>query len=107
MKQDLPLVCNLDVFTPSEHKMVVRSIEELYRSIQNIKEVENGFEFALPNESEVIMRAAEFISNEQRCCPFLEFRLSVKPKKAPVTLELTGPEGTKDFLQAEFREAFA
>jgi hypothetical protein len=50
---------------------------------------------------------AEFISRERLCCPFLEFTLKVSPDDDPISLLLSGPEGTKDFLQTELHEAFA
>jgi hypothetical protein len=42
------------------------------------------------------------IELERRCCPFLQFRLTVEPNRGATWLELTGPEGTKDFLAATF-----
>lgn len=44
---------------------------------------------------------ARFIANERRCCPFLTFNLRVTPPDGAVWLELTGPEGTREFLEAE------
>ena len=38
------------------------------------------------------------IDAERRCCRFLRFRLTVEPDEGPMVLELTGPEGTRDFL---------
>ena len=106
MKLDSPLACNMDVFTPAEREKHEQNTAGLYRSVQDIRETENGFEFVFPNESTVITGVAEFISNERLCCPFLEFRLTVAPNNEPISLLLSGPEGTKDFLQAELHEAF-
>lgn len=103
---DTPLVCNMDVFTPAEREAHVRSTTQLYQSVQGIHEVANGYEFAFPNESEIIASLGKFISNERRCCPFLEFTLKITSNNAPVFLLLTGPEGTQEFLRAEFTEAF-
>lgn len=44
---------------------------------------------------------ARFIANERLCCPFLEFQLSVKPDAGPLWLQITGPEGTREMLDAE------
>jgi hypothetical protein len=52
------------------------------------------------------MALADFITNERRCCPFLDFTLTVSENAKPVTLLLSGPEGTRKFLQAELHEAF-
>ena len=101
-----PLVCNMDVFTPTEREDHIQSTTQLYQSVQRINEVENGYEFTFPNESEIIIKLGRFISNEQLCCPFLEFTLKITPNNIPISLLLTGPEGTQEFLRAEFHEAF-
>jgi|SRR5688572_2177479 len=103
---DTSLVCNMDVFTPAERQEHVQSTTQLYRSVQSIHEVENGYEFTFPSESEIIIALGKFIANERRCCPFLEFTLKVTSHNVPISLLLTGPEGTQEFLRAEFSEAF-
>jgi hypothetical protein len=101
-----PLVCNMDVFTPTEREDHIQSTTQLYQSGQRINEVENGYEFVFPNESEIIIKLGRFISSERLCCPFLEFILKIISNTSPISLILTGPEGTQEFLRAEFSEAF-
>ena len=45
---------------------------------------------------------AQLIVFERECCPFLRFNLSVEATNGPLWLELTGPDGTKAFLQSLF-----
>src|SRR5687767_12495718 len=106
--QQTPLICSMDVFTPSEREHHIQTTTQLFQSVQAIHEAENGFEFMFPNfdEADSLTQLAEFISNERRCCPFLEFTLKIAPNDAPTSLLLTGPEGTQEFLRAEFGEAF-
>ena len=106
--QNIPLVCNMDVFTPVESENHIRTTTQLFQNVQTIHEVENGFEFMFPNfgSAENLTQLAEFIFNERRCCPFLEFTLKITPDDAPISLLLTGPEGTQEFLRTEFSEAF-
>jgi len=54
----------------------------------------------------MIAKLGKFISNEQLCCPFLEFTLKITSNNFPISLILTGREGTQEFLRAEFHEAF-
>jgi len=103
---DTPLVCNMDVFTPTEREDHIQSTTQLHQSAQSIHEVENGYEFTFPNESEMITGLGKFISNERLCCPFLEFTLKITSNNAHVSLLLTGPQGTPEFLRAEFGEGF-
>lgn len=42
------------------------------------------------------------IGMERRCCPFLTLQLSASGNDAYWLLTLTGPEGVKPLLRAEF-----
>jgi len=106
MKPDIALVCNMGVFTSTQHDAHIQNTTQLVQAIQSIQEVENGYEFTFPNETERIAQIAEFISNERLCCPFLQFTLLVNSMSEPISVSLTGPVGTKEFLQAEFSGAF-
>ena len=107
MKPNIPLACNMNVFTSAERASHMLNTAQLSQAVQNIQEVENGFEFNFPNETEVITSLGEFISKERLCCPFLEFTLEVTQTDEPISLTLTGPEGTPEFLREEFSEIFA
>jgi hypothetical protein len=37
---------------------------------------------------------------ERECCPFLAFELVAEPNLGPVTVRVTGPTGTKEFLRS-------
>lgn len=107
--QNNAIFCNMNVFTQIERENHIRTTAQLFQTVQGIHEVEKGYEFIFPgpSESESIAAFAEFISNERRCCPFLEFTLKIAPKDKPISLLLTGPEGTQEFLREEFSEAFS
>ncbi len=107
MKTVHPLTCDMNVFTPAERENHIQSTVRLYQTLREIRDVENGYEFIFPNGKNSIAKLAEFISNERLCCPFLEFTLSIAPDDEPISLTLTGPEGTQEFLREEFSEAFA
>src|SRR5207253_2529614 len=50
---------------------------------------------------DVAASLAALIETERACCPFLSFQLIVEPDRGSVSLELTGPAGTREFLEAE------
>src|SRR5258706_14853349 len=106
MKSETALACDMNVFTSQKRKQHVQTTRALFQKVQNIQEAEDGFEFTLPNGSDII-KIGEFITNERRCCPFLNFTLTIETDPKPITLLLSGPEGTKEFLREEFNEAFA
>jgi len=106
MNTDASLVCNMGVFTPTQRENHIQVMRQLIEAVQSVQEVEHGYEFLFPNETEFISTIAEFISNERICCPFLQFTLNVDSNSKRVSLSLTGPVGTREFLHAEFDGAF-
>lgn len=106
MKSEIPLTCNMDVFTREQRKDHIRGTTQLVKAMQSVREIHNGYEFMFPNESHFITGIAEFIANERLCCPFLEFNLNVKSNGPSINLSLTGPDGTREFLHVEFEEVF-
>lgn len=102
MNQDTPLICNMNVFTPAQRDAHIQTTVELMQGRQRVREVESGYEFRFPNETQYISKIAEFISNERLCCPFLDFNLNVRSSDDTLSLTLTGPLGTQEFLRHEF-----
>lgn len=54
------------------------------------------------DDSQAVTR---FIANERLCCPFLRFEMHAQPDAGSFWLQLTGPEGTREVLQAELNLA--
>jgi hypothetical protein len=42
------------------------------------------------------------VDDERQCCRFLRFTVTVEPDEGPISVDLTGPAGTRDFLAAMF-----
>jgi hypothetical protein len=96
----------MGIFTPEQREAHILNTIQLMKRIENIQDVEQGYEFTFPNETELIFKVAEFIANERLCCPFLNFVLGVNANHEQISLSLTGPLGTQEFLRAEFEGAF-
>jgi len=60
--------------------------------------VAGGIRWRFDPDDDLLREAASIIDAERRCCPFLRFLLVVEPAGGPVWLEVTGPEGTREFL---------
>jgi hypothetical protein len=56
-----------------------------------------AFRFAADQFVELV----RFIDNERKCCPFMTFHLQIGHQAGPIWLRMTGPEGTREALQAE------
>ena len=106
MSSPSPFVCNMNiVFTPAERENYIHNKAQLFQTVQKICTVENGYEFIFPGGVETT-QLEEFISDEKLCCPFLVFTLNIKTDQKSISLTLTGPIGTQEFLREEFSEAF-
>ena len=92
--------CNMMALTEEEQQTYQRVAESLLASVQEQKELRDGYAFRLPHER--IVEVAQWISFERRCCPFFEFELEIAKNDGPVWLRITGDKGIKDFIRAEF-----
>ena len=95
-----PIACDMSVLSPAQREMHLATSRDLFSSLTQIKELPDGYEFRLDG-SNVVVKAAEFISLEKLCCPFLNFTLEVDAENGPVWLKLTGREGVKAFVREE------
>lgn len=99
--QESPFACDMSAIEPGRRQKHLATSEALFRAVVDIGELPDGYAFRLPNESEVLLKAAEFVSLERLCCPFLGFALEVEPESGAVWLRLTGREGVKAFIREE------
>ena len=63
----------------------------------------NGFRWRFGASSETLAAMVETINAERQCCRFLRFVLTVESGGGPIWLEITGPQGTTEFLESLFR----
>ncbi|HSS22011.1 MAG TPA: hypothetical protein VLL54_18200 [Pyrinomonadaceae bacterium] len=98
----IPAACQL---TDAEFRQRRTDILNNFRgAVLETQELENGYRYRFPSSANWISQLAELITVERECCPFLQFDLRLEPAAGPIWLELTGPAGTKDFLQSLFSE---
>lgn len=99
--KESPIACDMSAVEPGLRARHVATAGELFRVVEEIAELPGGYAFRLPNDSDTLLKAAEFVSLERLCCPFLGFALSVEPEGGPAWLRLTGREGVKAFIREE------
>ena len=71
--------------------------------VRETRELSDGYAYRFDNEDYPLLAA--FITNEQLCCPFLTFELTVAAHRGPVWLRLTAPGDVKPFLREELGHA--
>jgi hypothetical protein len=103
-EKESPFACNMNAIAAADRAAHMVTIEKLFRAVQSMRELPDGYAFELPGDSEVLLTAAEFISKERLCCPFFGFALDIESEGGPVWLSLTGHTGVKPFIMAEIGE---
>ncbi len=92
----LPIACTL---TPAELAAMRNGLlPGLLDRARAREPMPGGFRWRFDLEAGLVKEAAAVIDAKHRCCRFLRFLLLVEPGDGPVWLEVTGPEGTEDFL---------
>ena len=91
------LTCKLT--SPELRKRRTTVIGELKQLIRKKEEIKNGLAFIFSSEDVVLDKLVDFIKSERLCCDFFSFSLQVANDIA--RLEITGPYGSKDFLEQE------
>ena len=67
--------------------------------VEAIEETTGGHVLWFRRSPELIKEVGDFIAFESGCCAFLNFELDVRASEGEFALRLTGPEGTKEFLE--------
>lgn len=95
---DLPIACTL---TPAALKARREGLLSTLRqrSVSH-EELPHGLRLQFVATDDLLATIARTIDAERQCCRFLRFCMTVEPDGGPITLELTGPSGTREFLSA-------
>ena len=101
MGTQTPIACDMTAIPPDQRQSHLATSRNLFAKIQEIRELENGYEFRLADDPRLMSELAEFIALEKLCCPFLNFVIEVEREVGPVWLRLTGREGVKAFIREE------
>jgi hypothetical protein len=96
------IACNLKAISSSERPRYSALLKRVREAVQDRTEVANGYAFKLDSKKITLPEAAEWMAMERLCCPFLTLQLSVEATQVCWILTLTGPEGVKSLLEAEF-----
>ena len=98
--QEQIIACNpgaIDAADREAHGVTAQAIFSA-STVQEIKELSNGYGFRLLLETPMLLKVAQFVANERLCCPFFTFTLVVGEQ---FWLELSGTPEVKDLIRAE------
>jgi hypothetical protein len=95
--------CNIKALTPAKRAHQKLLTDKLIAMRKEIVEMEKGYEFQY-NPSDVSLgELSEWVAAESKCCPFFDFHIDLERKGGLLCLRVTGEEGIKPFILAEFQ----
>lgn len=95
--------CNTKALTPEERARHKQLGDKLLAARKEIVETAKGYEFQFSPADISLAEMAEWVAAESKCCPFFDFHIDLERKGRLLCLRLTGEEGIKAFIRAEFK----
>lgn len=94
---DAPVTCSL----PTDELGARRAqlLPGLAVEATRIEELADGYRLTFAPALGVLETIARVLDAERHCCRFLRFQLVVEQDGGPITLDVTGPAGTREFLE--------
>jgi len=96
-------VCELEVFDAGQQRRHDELQQRFAVVVEKRRELPNGFAFRLRADAGTFVGAAEWITLDRLCCPFMEFRLEWKGGES--WLSITGGDGVKEMLSTALAAA--
>jgi hypothetical protein len=93
------ITCKLTTPELQERKRTI--IASLKSRVLERTEVENGLRFKFKGDDETLELLTSFVKTERLCCDFFTFSITVGGVESDLWLELSGPEGAKEFIKEE------
>ena len=94
--------CNTKALTPEERAHHKQLSEKLMAARKAIVETDRGYEFQFGPQDATLAELADWVVAESKCCPFFDFHIDLENEGKLICLRLTGEEGIKQFIRAEF-----
>lgn len=99
-KENIPIVCLLNDAAFRERERDV--LQKIRTSVLDMNETIDGYAFRFPSDDDSFAVLNDFIVLERRCCPFLDFKMTVPRAGGDIHFELSGVDGVKQFIAATF-----
>ncbi len=94
----------MTAFTPEQRVAHARTAHALFGAVEEVTEIPDGYAVTVAATPALVGQAAEFIVLERLCCPFFDFALELPAGSTSFRLLVSGEQGIKPFIRAEFGE---
>jgi hypothetical protein len=98
MADEVPVACCLSKEELRNREATL--LAQFKAALIESEELNDGYMFRVLGDKKSIAVVADLIVAERECCPFLKFEVSLEPGMGPVSVRMTGPAGTKEFLKS-------
>jgi hypothetical protein len=95
--------CNRQALNPTERAHHKQLTDKLLATRTNVVESEKGYEFQFSPSTVSLAELADWVGAEGKCCEFFDFHIDLERRGSLLCLRLTGDEGIKPFIRAEFQ----
>ena len=95
---DLPIACTLSPDALQARRQGL--LADLLRRARSHELTAAGLRVVFPGDGETLATIARVVDAERLCCRFLRFVVTTEPDAGPIALELSGPSGTREFLNS-------
>jgi hypothetical protein len=96
------IACDLKAIEVGQRPHYANLMKRLRAAVQERSNRDDGYAYKLDSTGITLPEVAEWMNMERLCCPFLTLQLSAAGNEESWFLTLTGPEGVKPLLEAEF-----
>jgi|SRR5687768_6622974 len=102
---ELPIACSLDGRALASRQSELRA--SVLAEAESVERLPDGYRWRFRGQRDLFARLGPVIDAERHCCRFLRFAIAADPDLGSVTVEITGPAGTADFLESWIAPATA
>lgn len=95
----LPLACVPGAIPAEARASHFERVDRVFAAARDRVSLQDGYAFRF--DCELLIEIARFTEQERLCCPFLTITLEQRPAGGSLWLYLTGPAGTREFLDSE------
>jgi hypothetical protein len=95
---DLPIACSLDGPSLDRRQSELRA--SVLSEAESVERMPDGYRWQFRYAPDWFSRLGPILDAERQCCRFLRFAIAADQDRGRVTLEVTGPAGTADFLES-------
>jgi len=93
---DIPIACTLSPAALRARKDGV--LADLLRRAEHRELLDEGLRVRFAADDDILATISRIVNAERQCCRFLRFVITVEPDGGAMSLELSGPPGSREFI---------